>query len=72
MSALTPFERAAARIDATPELEPYRAMILYDWHVGDAHFTWAATCDLAELLDWARAVTAAAEGTPISGPHNER
>jgi hypothetical protein len=50
------YERAAARIDGTPELEPYRDAILYGWHKGAAHYEWAATCELAELLPWAQAV----------------
>jgi hypothetical protein len=67
------YEQAAARIAATPELEPYRDAILLDWPEGDAHFTWAATCDLAELLSWAESVTAdavvAAPGVPLlKGP----
>jgi hypothetical protein len=50
------FEQAAARIDATPELAPYRDAILYGWHKGAAHYEWVATCELAELLSWAQAV----------------
>ena len=51
-----PFENplyaaAATRIDETPELEPYREAILYDWP--DEHYRWAATCDLEELISWA-------------------
>ena len=51
------YAQAAARILATPELEPYREMILADWPEGDAHYTWAATCDLAELVSWAEAAS---------------
>ena len=61
---LAPYGQAAARIDATPALEPYRDVILYDWPEGDAHYTWAATCELPELLDWAQSVTDDASGTP--------
>jgi hypothetical protein len=42
-------DEAAVRVDATPELEKYRDLIL-DYPRDDAHFTWAATCDLDELL----------------------
>jgi hypothetical protein len=49
----TPYERAIARIDATAELEPHRATILYDWPESDEFYSWAATCELSELLDWA-------------------
>jgi hypothetical protein len=56
------YEQAAARIDATLELEPHRATILYDWPEGDAHYTWAATCDLAELVSGAETATADEEG----------
>lgn len=55
------YEAAAARIDTTPELDAFRDVILHDWPEGDAHFTWAATCDLAELLSWAQAVARDAE-----------
>jgi hypothetical protein len=58
------YEQAVARIDATPELEPYRDTILYDWPEGDEHYDWAATCDLAELVSWAEAVATDEEGTP--------
>ena len=58
------YERAAARIDATPELEPYRDAILYGWHKGDARYEWVATCELAELLPWAQAV--APEAVPAT------
>lgn len=54
----TPYEQAVGRIAQTPELEPYREAILYDWHEGDDHYVWAATCPIAELLDWAQAVEA--------------
>jgi len=55
------YEQAAARIDATPELEVYRETILYDWREGGAHYRWAATCDLEELLSWAEYVAADAD-----------
>lgn len=58
------YDQAAARIGATPELEQYRDTILYDWPEGDAHYEWAATCDLAELVSWAEAATTDEEGTP--------
>jgi hypothetical protein len=61
---VTAYEQAAARIDAEPALEPYRAVILYDWPEGEAHYTWAATCELAELLSWAGAVVADNGSTP--------
>lgn len=55
--AVSPYAAAAAeRVDATPALEPYRDVILYEWPEPE-HFTWAATCDLAELVSWAEAVS---------------
>lgn len=54
MTLSTAYERALERIEATPELEPYRELILDDWPEGDAHYEWAATCDLAELISWAK------------------
>jgi len=52
----TPYERAEARINRTPSLEPYRATFLYDWPEGDEHYRWVATAPVAELLDWAQTV----------------
>lgn len=54
---MTLYEQAAARIAAQPELRPYRDSILHDGPHSDAHYEWAATCDLAELLSWCRTVT---------------
>ena len=53
MSRPLAYQMVVARIALTPELEPYRDAILAAWPEGDAHFGWAATCDLAELLSWA-------------------
>jgi len=55
------YEQAAARIDATPELEPYRDTILGDWREGETHYRWAATCELSELVSWAEYVAADAD-----------
>jgi len=53
---LTAYDLAAMRIVKTPELEPYREVILGDWPEGEDHHIWAATCPLHELLGWARVV----------------
>ena len=58
---MSAYERAAARIDATPELEPYRDTILGDWREGEGYYRWAATCDLSELVSWAESVAADAD-----------
>ena len=52
---------AESRIDQTPELEPYRDTILYDWPEGDEHWQWACTAPVAEIVNWAETVEAAAE-----------
>lgn len=46
------FTAAEARINATPELEQYRDVCLYDWTEAD-HLAWIATAPLAEVLSWA-------------------
>jgi hypothetical protein len=46
------YDVAAGRIAATPELEPYRDIILAD--SPEDHCIWAATCPLDELLGWAK------------------
>ena len=61
------------RIDATAELEPHRATILYDWPESDEFYSWAATCELSELLDWASrvqrdSVTPRSERQLLAGP----
>ena len=56
------YEEAATRINTTPELEAFKDVILADWPEGDSHFTWAATCPLAELISWAQAVARDVEG----------
>ena len=52
-----PMTLASARVLEESELEPYGDVILRgDWNEPE-HFAWAATCPLAELLDWAQAVS---------------
>ena len=51
------YDRAVARVDATPELAPYRDLLVeYDWPEGDEHYLWVATTPVAELVDWAKTV----------------
>lgn len=61
---------AAERVASTPELRPYRQTILNEWEHGQAcaegcfdweelaHYDWAASCELSELLSWVEAVKA--------------
>ena len=52
---MSAYAQAVARIDATPELEPYRnAILIYDWYEGTAHHEWAATASVGEIIDWAK------------------
>lgn len=51
------YDRAVARVNETPELEQYYDLLIeYDWPEGDEHYTWVATADVAELIDWAQTV----------------
>ena len=50
------YENMIARIDATPELEPYRATITYDWPEAEEHYRWVCTAPIAEIVDWAETV----------------
>ena len=52
----TLYEQVVARIDDTPDLEPYRDEILYDWPEGDEHLNWALTAPAEEIIDWARTI----------------
>ena len=48
--------KAEQRVDSTPELEPYRDTIMYDWPEGDEHWQWVATTPVQEIVDWAETV----------------
>lgn len=52
----TSYDRAEARINETPELEPYRETCLYDWPEGNEHYDWIAAAPLGQIIDWAQAV----------------
>lgn len=43
-------------LDKTPELEPYRDIILYDWTEGEEHWRWVVTAPVSEVIDWAEVV----------------
>ncbi len=68
MKEPTPYERAIARLDATVELEAYRATILYGWPESDEFYAWVATCELSQLIAWAKLVECQAL-TPSSQGH---
>jgi hypothetical protein len=61
-TSLPAFAQASLRIEQTPELQPFRDVILYDWEKGRAHYLWAAECDLDELLSWARTIQGQVDG----------
>lgn len=55
------FTAAEARVNATPELDAYRDIILdTDWIEPD-HLTWVATAPVAEIVRWAESIAADAE-----------
>ncbi len=54
---------ALRRVEQTPQLQPYRDVILYDCPEGDARWRWLATAPLADVLAWVRSVQA---GQPFS------
>jgi hypothetical protein len=41
------------RINATPELEPYREQLTADWPEGAEHYAWACTATVEEIAIWA-------------------
>jgi hypothetical protein len=47
------YRKAKERVDSTPELEPYRADILYDWPEGEEHWQWVVNADVQEIVTWA-------------------
>ena len=56
ISLSTPYDRAKARVDASPELSAHSDTILYDWPEGDEHFTWVATAPINKIVDWAETI----------------
>ena len=56
MTGTLAYQRAAIRINQTPELEPYRDTLLYDWNDGDEHLDWVASAPVDELVSWAKLV----------------
>ena len=50
------YRQVEERINNTPDLQPYRDVILYDWPEGDEHLRWALDADLDELIAWAEMV----------------
>jgi hypothetical protein len=56
------YQDAARRVDDTPELEPYQETILYGWPNAGEHLAWVCAATVEEIVDWARAVAAAASG----------
>ena len=54
------YEEMVARIDATPELEPYRNLLTYDWAEAEEHYNWACTATVEEIANWAQVVEAEA------------
>lgn len=51
----TPYDKAAARVDASPALAAHRDFIMADWPEGDEHWRWVATATEREIIDWAEA-----------------
>ena len=52
------YRKAERRISDTPELEPYRSVLIeYDWPNWEEHIEWVATGDVEEILDWCWCVT---------------
>ena len=47
---------AQKRVDDTPELQPYREIIFYDWIEGNEHIRWVATAPIREILDWCETI----------------
>ena len=60
-AVMTAYDQAVARIDAVPELAPYREIILRPHAEGDAHYRWVLSAHPAEIAAWAQAVASDAE-----------
>lgn len=50
------YDRAKARVQETPELQPHTDIIVeYDWNDSD-HYHWVETAPIAEILRWAEEI----------------
>ena len=47
---MTPYDLAAERVDATPELAPHREALLHGRWSDDAYYQWVAFADLPAVL----------------------
>lgn len=50
------YDEMVTRIDNTPELEPYREVLVYDWPNEQEHIDWVCTAPVAEIVAWAREI----------------
>lgn len=51
------YEKAERRVSDTPELNPYRNILL-EFRMNDKHIEWVATGDVAEIVRWASGIEA--------------
>lgn len=55
-------EMANDRVDAEPELTPYRDLLIeYDWDNQGEHWQWVSTAPISEIVDWAKNIRASEE-----------
>jgi hypothetical protein len=51
------YREAERRISDTPELTPYRSILL-EYRMNHKHLNWVATGDVAEIVRWASGIEA--------------
>ncbi|MBN1889451.1 MAG: hypothetical protein JW850_15765 [Thermoflexales bacterium] len=56
MGKKTIFDQAKERVENSPELQPYRHVVLYDWPEGAEHYKWVASAPASEIISWAQVV----------------
>jgi len=56
MDAVDRYQAMVRKIDETPELEPYRDLILYDWQEEQEHYNWIMIAPVAEIIEWAESI----------------
>jgi hypothetical protein len=59
-------DKAQARVNATPELQPYQDILIdyHDWTDLPGHYEWVATEDVARILDYCETLRGVEEPEP--------
>lgn len=48
--------QAEQRVNASPKLSQYRAVIMADWPEGKEHWRWVLKAPVSEIVEWAEGI----------------